>query len=255
MEQCRKVLFDMCSVVKENAAIVSDMVLNGFNEKTLADMRVGEEFLDKSEAGINAYMVNVTYHTMTEEDSHLATEILQSVSDLERIGDYCVNLSETAEYMFENKSSFTPEAKAEIEVLFDAVRNVIDLMVEAYKTNDLDKIAFVEPMEEVIDDIVDRMKNNHIMRLRNGACTADNGITFTEILTNTERISDHCSNIAIYLMQKLTVNRSFDRKVYQDELHKGVDPRYRRYIDKYKREYLDRIRCVGEEGFEEKARA
>lgn len=255
MEQCRKVLFDMCSVVKENAAIVSDMVLNGFNEKTLADMRVGEEFLDKSEAGINAYMVNVTYHTMTEEDSHLATEILQSVSDLERIGDYCVNLSETAEYMFENKSSFTPEAKAEIEVLFDAVRNVIDLMVEAYKTNDLDKIAFVEPMEEVIDDIVDRMKSNHIMRLRNGACTADNGITFTEILTNTERISDHCSNIAIYLMQKLTVNRSFDRKVYQDELHKGVDPRYRRYIDKYKREYLDRIRCVGEEGFEEKARA
>ncbi len=243
MEQCRKVLFDMCTVVKENVAIVSDMVLNGYNEKTLMDMKVGEEFLDKSEAGINAYMVNVTYHTMTEEDSHLATEILQSVSDLERIGDYCVNLSETAEYMFENKSSFTPEAKEEIKVLFDAVKNVIDLMVEAYKSNDPERIAYVEPMEEVIDDIVDRMKSNHIMRLRNGICTADNGITFTEILTNTERISDHCSNIAIYLMQKLTVNKSFDRKKYQDELHKGVDPRYRKYIDMYKKEYLDRIQC------------
>ncbi|MDE7324939.1 MAG: Na/Pi symporter, partial [Lachnospiraceae bacterium] len=243
MEQCRKVLFDMCHVVKENVAIVSDMVLNGYNEKALMDMKVGEEFLDKSEAGINAYMVNVTYHTMTEEDSHLSTEILQSVSDLERIGDYCVNLSETAEYMFENKGSFTSEAKAELVVLFDAVRNVIDLMVEAYTTNDPERIAYVEPMEEVIDDIVDRMKSNHIMRLRNGACTADNGITFTEILTNTERISDHCSNIAIYLMQKLTVNKSFDRKEYQDELHKGVDPRYRKYIDMYKKEYLDRIQC------------
>ena len=78
-----------------------------------------------------------------------------------------MNLSETAEYMFENKSSFTPEAKEEIKVLFDAVKNVIDLMVEAYKSNDPDYIAYVEPMEEVIDDIVDRMKSNHIMRLRN----------------------------------------------------------------------------------------
>lgn len=244
MEQCRKVLFDMCNVVKENAVIVTDMVLNGYNEKTLADLNVGEEFLDRSEAGINAYMVNVTYHTMTEEDSHLATEILQSVSDLERIGDYCINLSETAEYMFENKSSFTPEAKAELEVLFDAIKNVIDLTVAAYTSNDLERIAFVEPMEEVIDDIVDRMKSNHIIRLRGGVCTADDGITFTEILTNTERISDHCSNIAIYLMQKLTVNRAFDRKLYQDELHKGVDPRYRKYIDMYKKEYLDRIPCL-----------
>ena len=244
MEQCRKVLFDMCNVVKENAVIVTDMVLNGYNEKTLVDLNVGEEFLDRSEAGINAYMVNVTYHTMTEEDSHLATEILQSVSDLERIGDYCINLSETAEYMFENKSSFTPEAKAELEVLFDAIKNVIDLTVAAYTSNDLERIAFVEPMEEVIDDIVDRMKNNHIIRLRGGVCTADDGITFTEILTNTERISDHCSNIAIYLMQKLTVNRAFDRKLYQDELHKGVDPRYRKYIDMYKTEYLDRIPCL-----------
>lgn len=244
MEQCRKVLFDMCHVVKENAMIVTDMVLNGYNEKTLLDLNAGEDFLDKSEAGINAYMVNVTYHTMTEEDSHLATEILQSVSDFERIGDYCINLSETAEYMFENKSSFTPEAKAELEVLFDAIRNVIDLTVAAYTSNDLERIAFVEPMEEVIDDIVDRMKSNHIIRLRNGVCTADDGITFTEILTNTERISDHCSNIAIYLMQKLTVNRAFDRKLYQDELHKGVDPRYRKYIDMYKKEYLDRIPCL-----------
>ena len=96
----------------------------------------------------------------------------------------------------------------------------------------------------MIDDIVDRMKNNHIIRLRGGVCTADDGITFTEILTNTERISDHCSNIAIYLMQKLTVNRAFDRKLYQDELHKGVDPRYRKYIDMYKTEYLDRIPCL-----------
>lgn len=244
MEQCRKVLFDMCSVVKENAAIVSDMVLNGYNEKTLVDLKAGEEFLDKSEAGINAYMVNVTYHTMTEEDSHLATEILQSVSDFERIGDYCINLSETAEYMFENKSSFTADAQQEMEVLFDAIRNVIDLTVEAYKSNDPDRIAYVEPMEEVIDDIVDRMKSNHIMRLRKGVCTADNGITFTEILTNTERISDHCSNIAIYLMQKLTVHENFDRRVYQEELHKGRDPRYRQYIEMYKKEYLDRIAVV-----------
>lgn len=241
MGQCRKVLFDMCTVVQENAAIVADLMLNGYTEKPLADLQAGEDFLDKCEAGINAYMVNVTYHTMTEEDSHLATEILQSVSDFERIGDYCINISETAEYMYENKTSFTPDAMKELEVLFDAIHNVINLMVDAYKSDDLDKIAYVEPMEEVIDDIVDRMKRNHIKRLSTGSCTADNGISFTEILNSTERISDHCSNIAIYLMQKLTIHEAFDRKKYQDELHEGSDSRYRKYIEMYKKEYLDRI--------------
>ena len=241
MQQCRKVLFDMCSVVKENAAIVSKLMLDGYDEKPLVDLYKGEEFLDKCEAGINAYMVKVTYHTMTEEDSHLSTEILQSVSDFERIGDYCINVSETAAYMFENKTSFTPDAMKELDVLFRAIQNVIDLTVEAYKSDDLDKIAYVEPMEEVIDDIVDRMKRNHIKRLSGGTCTADNGISFTEILTNTERISDHCSNIAIYLMQKLTVHEAFDRKKYQEELHEGRDPRYRQYIEMYKKEYLDQI--------------
>lgn len=244
MGQCRKVLFDMCTVVQENAAIVSDLMLNGYSEKPLADLRAGEDFLDKSEAGINAYMVKVTYHTMTEQDSHLSTEILQSVSDFERIGDYCINISETAEYMYENKTSFTPDAMKELEVLFDAIHNVIDLMVDAYKSDDLDKIAYVEPMEEVIDDIVDRMKRNHIKRLSKGSCTADNGISFTEILNSTERISDHCSNIAIYLMQKLTLHESFDRKKYQDDLHEGSDPRYRQYIEMYKKQYLDRIEIV-----------
>ena len=244
MGQCRKVLFDMCNVVKENVAIVADLVLNGYSDKVVAQMQTGEDFLDKSEAGINAYMVNVTYHTMTEEDSHLATEILQSVSDFERIGDYCVNLAETAEYMHENKSTFTPDAKKELEVLFDAILNVIDLTVEAYKSDDLNKIAYVEPMEEVVDDIVERLKRNHIKRLRGGVCTADNGISFTEVLTNTERISDHCSNIAIYLMQKLTVHEAFDRKKYQDDLHEGMDPRYRQYIEMYKKKYLNRIEIL-----------
>lgn len=244
MEQCRKVLFDMCNVVEENTNIVADMVLNGYSEKLLVDLKPGEDFLDKCEAGINAYMVKVTSHTMSEEDSHLSTEILQSVSDFERIGDYCVNLAETAEYMYENKSSFTPQAKREIEVLFDAIKNVIGLTVEAYKSDDPDRIAYVEPMEEVVDDIVDRMKSNHIKRLRQGICTPDNGITFTEILTNTERISDHCSNIAIYLMQKLTINENFDRKKYQDDLHEGKEPRYRQYIEQYKKEYLNRIEVL-----------
>lgn len=244
MEQCRKVLFDMCNVIRENSAIVSDMVLKGYNEKTLADLNTGEDFLDKCEAGINAYMVNVTSHTMSEEDSHLATEILQSVSDFERIGDYCINLCETAEYMYENKSAFTEPAKEELRVLFAAISNVIDLTVEAYKSDDVERIAYVEPMEEVIDDIVERMKSNHIKRLRQGLCTADNGITFTEILTNTERISDHCSNIAIYLMQKLTINETFDRKKYQEDLHEGKDIRYVKYIERYKKEYLDQIAVV-----------
>lgn len=244
MGQCRRVLFEMCNVVTENTHIVADMLLNGYTEKPLNNLNSGEDFLDKCEAGINAYMVNVTSHTMSEEDSHLATEILQSVSDFERIGDYCINLSETAEYMDENKSTFSAQAKSELEVLFDAIKNVIYLTVEAYKSDDPDRIAYVEPMEEVVDDIVDRMKSNHIKRLRRGICTPDNGITFTEILTNTERISDHCSNIAIYLMQKLTVNENFDRKKYQDDLHEGKEPRYRQYIEQYKKEYLNRIEIL-----------
>ena len=127
--------------------------------------------------------------------------------------------------------------------------------LSAFLETDLVAAGHVEPLEQVIDLLKEQLRMNHIRRLQQGACSIHAGFVWSDILTDLERVSDHCSNIAIYLMQKLTVNRSFDRKVYQDELHKGVDPRYRRYIDKYKREYLDRIRCVGEEGFEEKARA
>ena len=238
MDQCRKVLIAMGESIQENLHIAAGLITqyDDHRERRLQD---NERFLDKCEAGVGEYLVKTTHHTMTEEESHLSTEILQTVSDYERIGDYCVNISETAQYMTENKISFSEAGRRETQLLFSAVFRIVDLTVTAFRTEDADRIYAIEPLEETVDTLVEKLRSNHVQRLQDDRCAVESGISFIELLNNLERISDHCSNIAIYIIQKQKVFEDFDRHSYLQELHKGHQVRYQELLNEYRVEFLD----------------
>ena len=237
MEQCRKVLNAMGVAIQENLAIAAELFDN-YDEKKVARLNENEHFLDKCEASVGEYLVRTTHHTMTEEESHMATEILQAVSDFERIGDYCVNISETAQYMNENKIAFTPLGRRDAHLVFAAATNIVNQTCVAFETEDRDVVLTIEPLEEVIDQLIESLRDNHMQRLQKGVCTVTTGISFIELLNNIERISDHCSNIAIYIIQRKKVFEDFDRHTYLHRLHEGQDPEYTKAFNCYREQYL-----------------
>ncbi|MGN0298714.1 MAG: Na/Pi cotransporter family protein [Lachnospiraceae bacterium] len=240
MEQCHKVLTAMGEAVIDNIHIALGL-FDEYSEKPLEEFRQSEDFLDRCEAKVSEYMAEVTKHTMNEAESRNSTKILQSVSDFERIGDYCVNLTETSAYMHENNTHFSEQAVQELHILYQAIEEIVHYTVTAYSTGDMDALNHIEPIEETVDEITDRIRNNHIKRLRKGLCTADNSISIIEILTNLERISDHCANIAVYIMQERAGSEHFDRRKYLRHLHEGIDPIYVKYLDQYTRKYTNQV--------------
>lgn len=180
---------------------------------------------------------------MTEEESHLATEILQTVSDFERIGDYCVNISETAQFMHENHVSFTENGRRDANLVFSAVTNIVNQTVSAFATENPEEIASIEPLEEVIDQLIETLRNNHVQRLQNGKCNVTSGISFIELLNNMERISDHCSNIAVYIIQRQKVFENFDRHSYLKAVHRGDVPGYQERFTRFQDQYIAPLLC------------
>lgn len=240
MEQCHRVITAMCEKIESNIKI-SVGLLSDYNTEVLSEFNQSEEFLDRCEAHIDTYMAEVTKHTMTEAESRNSTKILQAVSDFERIGDYCVNISETAKYMHDNQTHFSEAAMRELNVLFQIVDEIVHYTTLAYTAGDMDALSHIEPIEETVDELTDRIRNNHIARLRQGLCNSDNSISLVEILTNFERISDHCANIAVYIMQEKSTDGHFDRRRYLRHLHEGTDPVYMEYLYHYTQTYLNQI--------------
>ncbi|MCD8054409.1 MAG: Na/Pi cotransporter family protein [Lachnospiraceae bacterium] len=240
MEQCMKVLCSMGTCIQENLGIAT-VLLTGetYDTKKSGRLEENEHFLDKCEASIGEYLVKTTHHTMTEDDSHRATEILQTVSDFERIGDYCVNISETAQYMHENGVHFTDVARREVDTLLSAVSTIVDLTVDAFSVESSESIISIEPLEEVIDQLTEDLRARHVRRLQSGQCAVSSAISFVELLNNVERISDHCSNIAVYIIQRHKVFEDFDRHTYLKAVHQGRIPGYQDRFAKYKKQFLD----------------
>jgi phosphate:Na+ symporter len=138
---------------------------------------------------------------MDAADSHEVTKLLHLIGDLERISDHSVNLLESAEEMRDKELTFSEEAKAELRVLYDAVSEIVTITEQALASTDLTLAARVEPLEQVIDGLRDSIKSRHIRRLTQSECTVEHGFVLSDILTNLERVADHCSNVAGCLLE------------------------------------------------------
>ncbi len=195
LERSRTVTAEMTRLSVEAMTLSLDM-LGSYDKKTAEKIRANEELADKYEDRLGSYLLKISNRSLSEEDSARLTELLHLIGDLERISDHAVNMLESAEEIRDKKISFSGAAKAEIGVLTAAIREILDLSARSFVENDLSAAVMVEPLEQVIDKLEDRLKHEHINRLKRGECSIEMGFILSDILGNLERVSDHCSNIA-----------------------------------------------------------
>ena len=200
MERCRTVAVTMAEMAVDSARQALSL-LCAYDAKTADAIRQAEEQVDRYEDRLGTYLVKLSALDMTEEDSVRANEILHIIGDFERISDHALNLLDAAEEIREKQFTFTDAARAELSVMMGAVREILDLSLTAFREEDLASAEMVEPLEQVVDELRDTIKKHHIARLRQGGCTIEMGFVLTDILTDLERVSDHCSNVAGCLLE------------------------------------------------------
>ena len=176
-------------------------LFKSYDEETAKQIEDAEEEVDRLEDALGTFCVKLNNLALSDRGGREVTRILHGIGDLERISDHALNLKQTAEEIHEKEIHFSDSAQAELSVLFRAVRSVLDLAVSAYDMNDLAKAQKVEPLEEVVDELTKELKSRHIKRLRAGICTVETGFVFADLLTNCERIADHCSNLAVCVIE------------------------------------------------------
>lgn len=202
LEQCRKIISLMFTTDRDSFDKCSRLI-DSYDETIVSKMNDNEDFVDKSEAVLGKYILKITQRPLSVKQRLLATEFLHTVGDLERIGDHIVNLKEEAELMHNDKIAYSEESLKEMSYIINANKDVLKTTHEAYETNDIWLAIRAQLLEDVIDDMVDTMKKNHIDRLQDGRCTVERGISFIEMLTDIERISDHCVNVSSHLVQRI----------------------------------------------------
>jgi phosphate:Na+ symporter len=194
-----------------------------------------EEIVDQYEDKIGAYLIKLSNHSMYESDSQTLSALLHCIGDFERISDHSINLMESAQEMADKKIKFSEKAEQEILVYTNAIGDIVDRTFLAFKNFDLEMAMSIEPFEEVIDKLTTKVKKRHYKRLANGKCTTEMGYILQDILTNCERIADHCSNIAIGLLQMEDLEQVAHR--YQENLSEDAKKQfagmYKAYLKKY----------------------
>ena len=235
LQRCRAVAEEMAAC----AAGALDAALDSFDHYTpeLAErIRRDEQRCDHYEDVLGTYLVKLSTQQMGAEESEEATEMLKTIGDLERISDHAVNIVEAAEEMHSKKIKFSQQALRELPVIVNAVSEILDMSINAFINNDVNLAKNVEPLEDVIDQLRSDLKTRHIERLRNGKCTIELGFILQDLLTNFERVSDHCSNIAVYLIQ--ISDNSMDTHEYMNELKKLDRSEFMDEFNDYKNKYI-----------------
>ncbi|MBQ9885887.1 MAG: Na/Pi cotransporter family protein [Lachnospiraceae bacterium] len=235
IEQSRMTINDMAHI-SGNALNKALSLINKFDEAGFEEVRTMESSVDEYEDSLGTYLVKLTGQEMTAVQNEEISKFLHTLSDFERISDHALNLAENAKEIHEKGVKFSDSALKELSTIREAVSEVVRLAVDAFVKNDLSIAEQVEPLEELIDDLCDEMKHNHINRLQHGECTIVQGFVFNDILTNCERVSDHCSNIAVAMIE--LGYDLFDTHDYLSKLHEKRSPAFERYYEEYKKRFL-----------------
>lgn len=235
IEQCRNVCIRMARLTQETLKESMEVVTK-FDAKKCAEVIDNENAIDLYEDKIGSYILKISSKDLSENDSKIVSSMLHTIGDLERISDHAVNIVEAAEEMHSKKIKFSEQALREIPVIINAVNEILDMSINAFVNNDVNLAKYVEPLEDVIDQLRSDLKTRHIERLRNGKCTIELGFILQDLLTNFERVSDHCSNIAVYLIQ--INDNSMDTHEYMNELKKLDRSEFMDEFNDYKSKYI-----------------
>ncbi len=215
LEQCKNVAVDMADYSRE-ALFLAIQMLDKFDKASADRVIELENIVDHYEDEIGAYLVKLSSRHLTEKDSQHLSVLLHSIGDFERISDHAINIMEAAKEMHAKELDFSRKAREELGIYTGAIKDIINTSVLVFQEEDLKLAAMIEPMEEVIDYLSVEVKKRHMKRLRKGKCTIEMGFILSDIVTNYERVSDHCSNIALSLLQLNEEN--FEAHEYQEAI-------------------------------------
>ncbi|MBQ7131950.1 MAG: Na/Pi cotransporter family protein [Oscillospiraceae bacterium] len=226
----------------EMAQIAHDTLIDAIklSENYDTDLResilANEDLLDNYEDKLGTYLVKLSAKSLSAEDSHQVAKQLHTIDDFERIGDHAVNILKTADEMYEKKINFSEGANRELRILKDAITEILDITTKAFVEHDIELAKKVEPLEQVIDVLISEIKSKHIIRLQAGNCTIELGFILSDTLNNYERVSDHCSNIAVALIE--SDHDAYDVHSYLKEVKTSGNVQfeecYRDYSQKYR---------------------
>lgn len=233
VKQCVNITNEMASLSVKNLKS-SISLINNFDSKTYDKILKTEEKVDKYEDMLGTYIIKLSSQKMTDRDSELTTEILKAIGDFERISDHAVNISKSALEMNDKKLSFSETAMKELNQLFGAVNEITDMTLSSFINSDVKKAKSVEPLEQVIDELKETVRSRHIKRMKDGKCSIEAGFVLSDLLTNLERVSDHCSNIAGCLIDSSEHNLDIHKTLrYTKSENESFKNMFKDYEEKY----------------------
>ena len=234
IEQSRLTIDSMARQAQNNI-LSAFALLEKFDDDRFAALQEDEEAIDHYEDKLGTYLIKITSKELTPRQTADVSKYLHTISDLERISDHSLNIGETAQELYTKKIVFSPTGARELKVMLAAVTRILEITINAFLDNDVAAAYRVEPLEELIDNLCDEMKLHHIDRLQTGECTLNHGFAFNDLLTNCERVSDHCSNIAVAMIE--LESDSFDTHEYINSVMAMHSHSFDEYYSEYSKEF------------------
>ena len=243
VEEGTKAVAAMGSIALLNFAKACGQLLH-FDESQLPDIDADEDCLDQFADRSDRFLVGLSKVVETEVDDRQVDMLLQVVPCFERVGDYATNMVELSQRLVEANTTFSDAAKQELEIISGAVNDILNITLTAFAHNDNNAAKAIEPLEEVIDDMVMILRDRHTKRLKSGACTVDTGLVFMETLTYLERASDQCSSIAVMMMARDNETILHNHYDYLKQIHEGNDTAYAAEKDRRREQYIDPLKQI-----------
>ena len=240
LDESNKAITHMGEVALKNLKR-SCRLVEKYDEGRVNVIGENEDNLDMFTDSMDSYLVNLAGYVETEHDNQHINILMQASTNFERVGDHAVNIMEVAQKIDSEKLELSDIALKELNIVEQAVLEITDITVEAFRSLDSDKARSIEPLEEVIDDMVVKLKDRHVDRLKKGQCTTPGGMAFIDLITNLERVADQCSNIALLIMSHDDSSIIGNYHGYLKELHKGGEAEYDAELARRKQQYMNQI--------------
>jgi len=238
LEQSEKTVLQMASASFKNLH-KSLKLLQKFDQEKYDKVMRREEKVDRFEDRIGAYLVRLNAKELSDEETQTSAKYLRCLGNLERISDHAVNVAELAQELHQKKIAFSAQAGEELSICMDAVREIVELTQDVLQENDVEKARMVEPLEEVIDALTQELKVRHIQRVQAGQCTLEMGFIFNDCINNFERVADHCSNIAVAVLE--AVDAQVQAHDYLRSLKQEAHEDYRQRLNDCAKKYYDAL--------------
>ena len=235
VEQSRLTVNAMAKKSKENL-FGAFALIDAYSDEGFDRVNRLEDIVDKYEDKLGTYLIHITSRELNPEQNGAVGKYLHAINDFERISDHALNIAECAKELHDKEITFSSKGEKELNVLICAVSEIVGTAVSAFVDNDIERAYRVEPLEELIDNLCDEMKMHHIDRLQKGICTLHHGFVFNDLLTNLERVSDHCSNIAVAMIE--LESESFDAHEYINSLIEVRSHCFDEYYEEYSKKYV-----------------